>query len=145
MTDTSGNTGEKSRPERTTGEGRYLVGVHNLDLQRLVQPFGYRDSKPVAEQNGSRAREKPASRDQNFAEQGNRKYGWLKSVGFLPGNGEEAAILAFASVLTILSFASRAFAFYYFLQCLVAICVTESRAVSKSEGSNWVNRITGIV
>ena len=27
--------------------------------------------------------------------------------------------------LTILSFASRAFAFYYFLQCLVAICVTK--------------------
>lgn len=36
-----------------------------------------------------------------------------------------AVILAFASTLTILSFASRAFAFYYFLQCLVAICVTE--------------------
>jgi hypothetical protein len=39
-----------------------------------------------------------------------------------------AVILAFTSTLTILSFASRAFAFYYFLQCLVAICVTESRA-----------------
>jgi len=38
-----------------------------------------------------------------------------------------AVILAFASTLTILSFASRAFAFYYFLQCLVAICVTESK------------------
>lgn len=36
-----------------------------------------------------------------------------------------AIILAFASTLTILSFASRAFAFYYFLQCLVAINVTE--------------------
>jgi hypothetical protein len=35
-----------------------------------------------------------------------------------------AVVLAFASTLTILSFASRAFAFYYFLQCLVAICVT---------------------
>jgi hypothetical protein len=66
------------------------------------------------------------------------------AAGLLPGTGEEAAILAFASTLTILSFASRAFAFYYFLQCLVAICVTESRAVSKSEGSNWVNRVTGI-
>jgi hypothetical protein len=38
-----------------------------------------------------------------------------------------AVILAFASTLTILSFASRAFAFYYFLQCLVAICVAESK------------------
>jgi hypothetical protein len=39
-----------------------------------------------------------------------------------------AVILAFASTLTILSFASRAFAFYYFLQCLVAICVSKSSA-----------------
>ena len=39
-----------------------------------------------------------------------------------------AVILAFTSTLTILSFASRAFAFYYFLQCLVAICVAERRA-----------------
>lgn len=37
-----------------------------------------------------------------------------------------AIILAFASTLTILSFASRAFAFYYFLQCLVAVCVSKS-------------------
>jgi hypothetical protein len=57
------------------------------------------------------ARKSGESRSEFFAEQGNRKYGWLKSVGFLPGNGEEAAILAFASTLTILSFASRAFAF----------------------------------
>jgi hypothetical protein len=35
-----------------------------------------------------------------------------------------AIILAFASTLTILSFASRGFAFYYFLQCLVAIVVS---------------------
>jgi hypothetical protein len=38
-----------------------------------------------------------------------------------------AVVLAFASTLTILSFASRAFAFYYFLQCLVAISVSQSR------------------
>lgn len=37
-----------------------------------------------------------------------------------------AVILAFASTLTILAFASRAFAFYYFLQCLVAISVSKS-------------------
>ena len=36
-----------------------------------------------------------------------------------------AIILAFASTLTILSFASRGFAFYYFLQCLVAIVVSK--------------------
>ena len=28
---------------------QYLVGVHNLDLRRLVQPFGYGDAKPVAD------------------------------------------------------------------------------------------------
>ena len=38
-----------------------------------------------------------------------------------------AVVLAFASTLTILSFASRAFAFYYFLQCLVAIGVAENK------------------
>ena len=32
-------------------------------------------------------------------------------------------VMAFASTLTLLSFASRAFAFYYFLQCLVALSV----------------------
>jgi hypothetical protein len=37
-----------------------------------------------------------------------------------------AVVLAFAPTLTILSFASRAFAFYYFLQCLVAISVSKS-------------------
>jgi hypothetical protein len=36
--------------------------------------------------------------------------------------------VSFASTLTILAFASRAFAFYYLLQCLVAIQVNESRA-----------------
>ena len=39
-----------------------------------------------------------------------------------------AVVLAFASTLTILSFASRAFAFYYFLQCLVAVSISESTA-----------------
>jgi hypothetical protein len=39
-----------------------------------------------------------------------------------------AVLLAFASTLTILSFASRAFSFYYFLQCLVAISVSKSTA-----------------
>lgn len=39
-----------------------------------------------------------------------------------------AVVMAFASTLTILSFASRAFAFYYFLQCLVAVSVSKSTA-----------------
>ena len=46
-------------------------------------------------------------------------YVWICGIG---------VILAFASTLTILSIASRAFAFYYFLQCLVAIAVSKSTA-----------------
>ena len=37
-----------------------------------------------------------------------------------------AVILAFAPTLTILALASRAFAFYYMLQCLVATTLTKS-------------------
>ena len=37
-----------------------------------------------------------------------------------------AIVMAFASTLTILSFASRAFSFYYFLQCMVGIAVSRS-------------------
>jgi len=45
-----------------------------------------------------------------------------------------AVVLAFASTLTILAFASRAFAFYYFLQCLVAISVSTSTAQKAAIG-----------
>ncbi len=37
-----------------------------------------------------------------------------------------AVILCFASTLTILALASRAFAFYYMLQCIIAIMATQS-------------------
>jgi outer membrane protein OmpA-like peptidoglycan-associated protein len=49
--DTSGNTARnRSLSERRSKAViQYLVGVHNLDLRRLVQPFGYGDSKPVAD------------------------------------------------------------------------------------------------
>ncbi|HEU5280637.1 MAG TPA: hypothetical protein VFU82_01465 [Gammaproteobacteria bacterium] len=39
-----------------------------------------------------------------------------------------AVVVSFASTLVILSFASRAFAFYYFLQCCIAIQVSKKRA-----------------
>jgi outer membrane protein OmpA-like peptidoglycan-associated protein len=48
--DTSGNTARNRAlsERRAKAVIQYLVGVHNLDLRRLVQPFGYGDSKPVA-------------------------------------------------------------------------------------------------
>jgi OmpA-OmpF porin, OOP family len=48
--DTSGNTAKNRAlsERRAKAVIQYLVGVHNLDLRRLVQPFGYGESKPVA-------------------------------------------------------------------------------------------------
>ena len=48
--DTSGNTAKNRAlsERRAKAVIQYLVGVHGLDLRRLVQPFGYGDSKPVA-------------------------------------------------------------------------------------------------
>ena len=49
--DTTGNTARNRAlsDRRAKAVIQYLVGVHNLDLRRLVQPFGYGDSKPVAD------------------------------------------------------------------------------------------------
>jgi OOP family OmpA-OmpF porin len=49
--DSSGNTAaNRSLSERRANAViGYLVSKHNLPLQRLVQPFGYGESKPVAE------------------------------------------------------------------------------------------------
>jgi OmpA-OmpF porin, OOP family len=58
--DTSGNTAAN----RTLSERRanavigYLVTKHNLPLQRLVQPFGYGDSKPVSDNTTTEGRAK---------------------------------------------------------------------------------------
>ncbi|MCM3869178.1 MAG: OmpA family protein, partial [Pyrinomonadaceae bacterium] len=58
--DTSG----KSAKNRALSERRakaviqYLVGVHNLDLRRLVQPFGYGEGKPVADNKTAAGRAK---------------------------------------------------------------------------------------
>jgi outer membrane protein OmpA-like peptidoglycan-associated protein len=58
--DTTGNTAAN----RTLSERRansvigYLVTKHNLPLQRLVQPFGYGDLNPVAENKTAEGREK---------------------------------------------------------------------------------------
>ena len=58
--DTTGNTAKnRSLSERRAKAViQYLVGVHNLDLRRLVQPFGYGDSKPVANNNTAAGRTK---------------------------------------------------------------------------------------
>jgi OmpA-OmpF porin, OOP family len=58
--DTSGNTARNRAlsERRAKAVIQYLVGVHNLDLRRLVQPFGYGDSKPVADNKTASGRAK---------------------------------------------------------------------------------------
>jgi outer membrane protein OmpA-like peptidoglycan-associated protein len=48
--DTTGNTAKNRAlsERRSKAVIQYLVGVHGLDLRRLVQPFGFGESKPVA-------------------------------------------------------------------------------------------------
>ncbi|HEY6802722.1 MAG TPA: OmpA family protein [Pyrinomonadaceae bacterium] len=58
--DTTGNT-KKNRAlseRRAKSVIQYLVGVHGLDLRRLVQPFGFGDSKPVADNKTAEGRAK---------------------------------------------------------------------------------------
>ncbi|HEV7395438.1 MAG TPA: OmpA family protein [Pyrinomonadaceae bacterium] len=58
--DTTGNTAKNRAlsERRAKTVIQYLVGVHNLDLRRLVQPFGYGDSKPVADNKTAEGRAK---------------------------------------------------------------------------------------
>jgi outer membrane protein OmpA-like peptidoglycan-associated protein len=58
--DTTGNTARNRAlsERRAKAVIQYLVGVHNLDLRRLVQPFGYGDSKPVASNKTAAGRSK---------------------------------------------------------------------------------------
>lgn len=58
--DTTGNTAKNRAlsERRAKAVIQYLVGVHNLDLRRLVQPFGYGDTKPVADNKSAEGRAK---------------------------------------------------------------------------------------
>ncbi len=58
--DTTGNTAKNRAlsERRAKAVIQYLVGVHNLDLRRLVQPFGFGDSKPVADNKTAAGRAK---------------------------------------------------------------------------------------
>ena len=58
--DTSGNTAKNRAlsERRAKAVIQYLVGVHGMDLRRLVQPFGFGESKPVADNNTAEGRAK---------------------------------------------------------------------------------------
>ena len=58
--DKTGNTAKNRAlsERRSKSVIQYLVGVHGLDLRRLVQPFGFGESKPVADNNTGAGRAK---------------------------------------------------------------------------------------
>jgi len=58
--DTTGNTARNRAlsERRSKAVIQYLVGVHSLDLRRLVQPFGYGESRPVADNKTAEGRAK---------------------------------------------------------------------------------------
>lgn len=58
--DTTGNTAKNRAlsERRAKAVIQYLVGVHGLDLRRLVQPFGFGESKPAADNKTAAGRAK---------------------------------------------------------------------------------------
>jgi outer membrane protein OmpA-like peptidoglycan-associated protein len=58
--DRTGNTAKNRAlsERRSKAVIQYLVGVHGLDLRRLVQPFGFGESKPVADNKTAAGRAK---------------------------------------------------------------------------------------
>jgi outer membrane protein OmpA-like peptidoglycan-associated protein len=58
--DTTGNTARNRALSQRRAQAviQYLVQVHGLDLRRLVQPFGFGDSKPVADNKTAEGRAK---------------------------------------------------------------------------------------
>lgn len=58
--DTSGNTARNRAlsERRAKAVIQYLVGVHGLDLRRLVQPFGFGEGKPAADNKTAEGRAK---------------------------------------------------------------------------------------
>lgn len=58
--DTTGNTAKNRAlsERRAKAVIQYLVGVHGMDLRRLVQPFGFGESRPVADNTTAEGRAK---------------------------------------------------------------------------------------
>lgn len=58
--DTTGNTARNRALSERRAQAviQYLVNVHGMDLRRLVQPFGFGESKPVADNNTAEGRAK---------------------------------------------------------------------------------------
>lgn len=58
--DTTGKTAKNRALSERRAQSviQYLVGVHSLDLRRLVQPFGYGETKPAADNSTAEGRAK---------------------------------------------------------------------------------------
>ncbi|MDT4895938.1 MAG: OmpA-OmpF porin, family [Acidobacteriota bacterium] len=58
--DTTGRTAKNTALSERRAQAviQYLVGVHGLDLRRLVQPFGFGESKPAADNKTAEGRAK---------------------------------------------------------------------------------------
>jgi OOP family OmpA-OmpF porin len=58
--DTSGNTAKNRAlsERRAKAVIQYLVNVHSLDLRRLIQPFGFGESRPAADNKTAEGRAK---------------------------------------------------------------------------------------
>jgi outer membrane protein OmpA-like peptidoglycan-associated protein len=88
--DKTGNTAKNRAlsERRSKAVIQYLVGVHGLDLRRLVQPFGFGESKPVADNKTAAGRAKNHPKRANRADANRQQYNGDDELGPF-GHGEK--------------------------------------------------------